>query len=93
MHAKVTSPLGRDSPPKRLAPAGEHRGDGLQPHHGVRVAEAEAQEGAPLRHHRTHRLVRNGGDGVRGGAPHAEGDGCQDQRALHMGQHLRDLRG
>ena len=91
MHAKVTASLGRDSPSKRVASIGRHRGDGVQPNHGVRVAEAEAQEGAQVPRHWPHRLLRRGGHRLRGGAKNAEGDGGEDQGALHMGRHLRDL--
>ena len=91
VQAKVSRSPQRDLSPKRAPPSRRRRRGRLQPHHRVRVAQAEAQEGAPVPLHRPKRLVRQRGHGLCRGPPHEEAHWDQDQGAPHLGLHFRHL--
>lgn len=91
VQAKVSRSPQRDLSPQRPPPSRRRRRGRLQPHHRVRVGQAEAQEGAPVPLHRPKRLVRQRGHGLRGGPPHEEAHWDQDQGAPHLGLHFRHL--
>lgn len=91
VQAKVSRSPQRDLSPQRPPPSRRRLRGRLQPHHRVRVGQAEAQEGAPVPLHRPKRLVRQRGHGLRRGPPHEEAHWDQDQGAPHLGLHFRHL--